>query len=306
MMSTNVGVDTARRRQRRLRSWLRHERMTVAMTLAEKLHHTSRGQKLAMVGEEVVHDADDAPGGPKTPHPGVRLGSLAEPAPQRSDRSLRRSSGETPLLGVPSLADPSAEASDGRTLRFLLTKALALKKEEDEERRKQEEQEEFNSLYAMTVRTPQQDRWLADLYLLRAKRKRKKRRKRRTPRTSSRSLCGRARRRQRQWPVSGSPGDVLLRAVFPSTEMPCTMAGMDLKDRFSGMIKTGIDGHNAHCAVFSSWPIWTRRTVRFVRSSSFLAVACAQLVLLVTLLLALFSSLSSGPDARHLVRYGTD
>ena len=36
--------------------------------------------------------------------------------------------------GVPSLADPSAEASDGRTLRFLLTKALALQKEEDEER----------------------------------------------------------------------------------------------------------------------------------------------------------------------------
>ena len=40
MMSTNPGVDTAtaaaRRRQGRLRSWLRHERMTVAMTLAER------------------------------------------------------------------------------------------------------------------------------------------------------------------------------------------------------------------------------------------------------------------------------
>ena len=55
-MSTNVGVDTAtaaaRRRQRRLRSRLRQERMTVAMTLAEKLHHTSRGPKIARVGEE--------------------------------------------------------------------------------------------------------------------------------------------------------------------------------------------------------------------------------------------------------------
>ena len=63
MMLTNVGVDTAtaaaRRRQRRLRSWLQHERMTVAMTLAEKLHHTSRGQKFARVREEVVHDAHD-------------------------------------------------------------------------------------------------------------------------------------------------------------------------------------------------------------------------------------------------------
>ena len=111
------------------------------MTLAEKWHHTSRGQKFARVGEE-VHDAHDALRGPKTPPPGVRPGSLAEPAPQRSDRSLRRSSGDTPLLGVPSLADPSAEASDGRTLRFLLMKALALQKEEeDEERRKLEEQE---------------------------------------------------------------------------------------------------------------------------------------------------------------------
>ena len=43
-----VGNETGsamRRRQRRLRSWLRHERMTVAMALAESTHHTSRGQK---------------------------------------------------------------------------------------------------------------------------------------------------------------------------------------------------------------------------------------------------------------------
>ena len=80
----------------------------------------------ARAREEVAHDAHDAhdaPRGPKTP-PRVRPGSLAEPAPQKSDHSVGRSSGETPLLGVPSLADPSAEASDGRTLRFLLTKAL--------------------------------------------------------------------------------------------------------------------------------------------------------------------------------------
>ena len=65
------------------------------------------------------------------------------------------------------------------------------------------------------------------------KKKRKKRRKRRTPRTSSRSLCGRARRRQRP-------------------EMPCIMAGLDLQDRFSGMIKAGIHGHVAPRAVFPS------------------------------------------------------
>ena len=47
---------------------------------------------------------------------------------ERSDRSLRRSSGSTPLLSVPLLANASAEAIDGRTLRFLFKKNLALKK----------------------------------------------------------------------------------------------------------------------------------------------------------------------------------
>ena len=36
--------------ERRLRSWLRHERMTVAMALAESTHHSSRGQKNARAG----------------------------------------------------------------------------------------------------------------------------------------------------------------------------------------------------------------------------------------------------------------
>ena len=80
-----------------------------------------------------MHDAHNALRGPKTPPPGVRPGSLAEPGLQRSDRSLRRSSGQTPLLGVPSLADVPAEAIDGRTLRFLLLKTLERKRKEEEE-----------------------------------------------------------------------------------------------------------------------------------------------------------------------------
>ena len=44
-----------RRRERRLRAMLRHERMTVAMVLSEKKHHTSRGQnKDRTTGEENV------------------------------------------------------------------------------------------------------------------------------------------------------------------------------------------------------------------------------------------------------------
>ena len=46
-----VSEAAQRRRQRRLRSWLRRERMTVAMALAERTHHSSRGQTIARAGE---------------------------------------------------------------------------------------------------------------------------------------------------------------------------------------------------------------------------------------------------------------
>ena len=42
--------SSRRRRERRLRSMLRHERMTVAMALAEFSHHSSRGQRMARAG----------------------------------------------------------------------------------------------------------------------------------------------------------------------------------------------------------------------------------------------------------------
>ena len=45
-----VSGAAKRRWQRRLRSWLRHERMTVAMALAERTHHSSRGQTIARAG----------------------------------------------------------------------------------------------------------------------------------------------------------------------------------------------------------------------------------------------------------------
>ena len=49
----SAACDSAamRRRQRRLRSWLRHERMTVAMALAEKLHHSAQRPEMARAGE---------------------------------------------------------------------------------------------------------------------------------------------------------------------------------------------------------------------------------------------------------------
>ena len=71
---------------------LRHERTAVAMAEAEATHHSSRGQKIATSIREVEeHETNNAPRRQKAPPPGARPGILAEPGPQSSDRSLRRS-----------------------------------------------------------------------------------------------------------------------------------------------------------------------------------------------------------------------
>ena len=106
----------ARRRQRRLRSWLRHERMTVAMTLAEMAHHTApRGPKMARVGEEVVQDAHEALRGQKTPPPGKRPAALRESGPQ-----LVAEHAGCPCSCLPSLATPVSGGCDGRRGGLLL------------------------------------------------------------------------------------------------------------------------------------------------------------------------------------------
>ena len=58
----------ARRRQRRLRQWLRHERLSVAMALAECQHHAApRGQSMARAGGE--ESEMNTATGQKTPLP---------------------------------------------------------------------------------------------------------------------------------------------------------------------------------------------------------------------------------------------
>ena len=151
-----------RRRQRRLRQWHRHERMTVAMALAEATHHAApRGRKTARAGEGVEHEQHDGLRALKPPLPGVRPGSLFDPGPQRSDRTVRHSAGDTPLLVVPALRGD--DGVDGTTLRFLLEQNLSLKKkqEEEEKERKWREQRkvmkaEFMALMALPSLTPLQ------------------------------------------------------------------------------------------------------------------------------------------------------
>ena len=48
------------------------------MALAEKLHHTSRGQKIARAGDGEVFVSREAPRGQNTPHPGKRPEPLEE------------------------------------------------------------------------------------------------------------------------------------------------------------------------------------------------------------------------------------
>ena len=53
-MQVERDAGSARGRgERRLRSWLRHERLTVAMAVAEATHHSSRGQRPATIITEV-------------------------------------------------------------------------------------------------------------------------------------------------------------------------------------------------------------------------------------------------------------
>ena len=108
-MST-LGVDIAagaarRRRERRLRSWLRHEPMTVAMALAEASHNTApRGQKTARargwVRDEVHGHVLEAP----TPsEPGTRYFSLDDndSVPELGGSRPDRLSGVRPQERVP-------------------------------------------------------------------------------------------------------------------------------------------------------------------------------------------------------------
>ena len=74
-----------RRRERRLRQFLRHERLSVAMALSEKKHHTSRDQRMERAGRwvrdalhgqpELFQLYEEEPGGSRPPCLGELLGS---------------------------------------------------------------------------------------------------------------------------------------------------------------------------------------------------------------------------------------
>ena len=110
-MAEHAGA-AMRRRQRRLRQWLRHERLSVAMALAETNHHAApRGQKKARAGGEARN---------------VLHGHVPEaPLPQGRGRVLRHVLGH---LAVPALDVPVPQMVDQlpNVVQFLAAQLLVV------------------------------------------------------------------------------------------------------------------------------------------------------------------------------------
>ena len=139
-MAEHAAGAAKRRRERRLRQWHRHERMTVAMALAEAaLHAAPRGPKTARAQEEVERETYNVPWHQKTPPLGVRPAPPSEVAgPQGAAATGGYVAAGAPLLAVSSLR--GADGVDDTAVKFLLRAELKKKKkeEEEEEERKQE------------------------------------------------------------------------------------------------------------------------------------------------------------------------
>ena len=246
-----AGTSSARRRrERRLRSWLRHERMTVAMELAAATHHSSpKGG-----WPDTTHDA--LRGQKTASSAGVHLaGVLKEPEVHWEAATVGHVAAPGPLLAVPVLA--GGDGVDRTALSFLVRRAVEDRKKEKEEKEKEKARKKKEAQEKADLELAKRDPWwaqhLADMKAMEqgrykhpssassSKRKRKKRRKRRTPRTSS--LPGRARRRQRQWFAcsAGFTGNDVPRVMIPSDvvwpKMLRIMAGMVQKDSCSGMAR---------------------------------------------------------------------
>ena len=115
-----------RRRERRLRQWQRHERMTVAMAVAEATHHSApRRQKTATaIWEEVEQDTYDAEYyGHRTLH---LRGRGRESCRIPGRRVSRQSRSVTWMAGAPSLTVVlvSDMMHDDVTVQFLLQQSL--------------------------------------------------------------------------------------------------------------------------------------------------------------------------------------
>ena len=340
-MSDHDGA-AKRRRERRLRSWAKQERQTVAMALAEALHHS-------------------APRRPKTARTGVRPGVLEDPGLRRETEHEQHAAlrgPKPPSPGVPSLATPvlagqATEGMDSATLRFLTASALRRTKEEEEQakvKRNEEEKEErrmkrINEMlrFELPVSLEEREawrRWIASSSSSSSgnRRKRKKRRKRKVPKSSSScssrsSRVARAARTQnsghyfrarclvRQW-IHFLTSILVAFGATPGTRQSFVRCWVLLRSRrtmvfwemtqcfrISVMFGTTVDTILRQSTWFLLAPcIWQSPVLCLTRHSATLVVdsggGMCLLILLVITHFALYSLLLfSGPDARHHGRY---
>ena len=196
-----------RRRQRRMRSWWRHEQVSIAAAVATALHHSAQrgggvvrrptGTEDSGNREGEVHEMHDGIRAQKRPLPGTRPEPLAEVSePQGPAATVGYVAARPPLIwwGPKLLADSSAKAIDGRTLRYLLKMNLARKKEEEEEEERRRTQQETSQLQQ---RGPLAGAASSSRSV---KRKRKKRSKKKLPKAPL-PRCGRPCALERQVPA---------------------------------------------------------------------------------------------------------
>ena len=128
------GASAAKRPQeRRLRQFLRRERLSVAMALATAQHHSAP--------KSAVPETYESLRGQNTAKAGRRPGVLKDPEPQVGAVMAGWVAASGPLLVVASLA--GGDVVDATTVSYLLKAALKKKKEEEEEKeRKVQERKE--------------------------------------------------------------------------------------------------------------------------------------------------------------------
>ena len=306
-----------RRRERQLRAWHRHERMTVAMELATALHHSA--QRVEAPREGVEGETNDALRRPKPPLPGKR------PAPLEQAK-LGQHSGigyELVLaLDVPVL-QMVEQPVDASALAFL----------------EEEEAKALNAEFSMLARsatshTVRLREVMMRMHVLRQKgrgRKKKKRRKKKLPKaSSSRSSCASHAARTR---ISGRSstcpfflavlfGVMVLPeeyfGAFPYSAIPWFYYGYSsCVSRWFHIFPCEGGPRLQRSFLAATCPdgcLQARDALHHGRYGpegqlfgESLAVACTMLVLLVFLHLALYSSCcSQAHDASHHGRYGPE
>ena len=146
MAACDATSAAKRRRERRLRAWLRHERQSIALHLAEALHHSAGSSRTKVVGRREGEEVEGGRNGAlrrQMPPPGTRPAAMMEPMSQGFWPGAPRQPGHVvPSLSLLVLADTTADGVDSSTLRFLAAAALYSRKLEEEEKMQREEEEE--------------------------------------------------------------------------------------------------------------------------------------------------------------------